>query len=78
MISRHCPICRRDYTPDLALKPDFLERFIRWKRREGYVQDIWPDATWIEREQLLSGTCGEECWDKIFPAKTPKEIADAP
>ena len=49
-----CPFCGRVYETDLK-KPLGDNRLI---------QDIFPNATAIQREQLITGICSDECWDK--------------
>ena len=48
----YCPQCERFYTPVLG------ER-----KQHASIQDEFPEATSIEREQLTSGLCSPECWN---------------
>jgi len=48
-----CPECGRHYIPD-------LERPIGDNRR---IQQIFPDATSVQREQVISGICSQRCWN---------------
>ena len=49
-----CPMCKKNYEPVL-------------KRKTGkLIQDEFPTATKEQREQLISGVCSDECWDKMF------------
>ena len=50
-----CPSCGKAYSPVLGERdPDMC------------IQDQFPNATKIEREQLVTGICSQECWDKTF------------
>jgi hypothetical protein len=42
------------------------EDLIKWKNKEGYVQDLLHYLSADQRELLISGTCGE-CFDSLFP-----------
>lgn len=59
-----CPHCGRNYTPDLAKEKDFKEKSVEWICGK-LIQDVWPHATEIQREQLITGICSDECWDKV-------------
>lgn len=51
-----CPQCKRLYTPELGER-EFPELCI---------QHEFPSATPIQREQLLTGLCSDECWDNFL------------
>jgi hypothetical protein len=51
-----CPQCGKEYEP-------VLKREIGDNR---CIQDIFPTARPWEREQLVSGICSDECWDKFL------------
>jgi hypothetical protein len=51
-----CPNCGKTYTPKLT-RPEGDRRCI---------QDIYPDATREEREQLISGICSNKCWNEYL------------
>jgi hypothetical protein len=51
-----CPICQKVYTPVLQRIPG----------DNRLIQEVFPNATEIEREQLLSGICSDKCWDSMF------------
>ena len=48
-----CPNCKKHYTPELG------ER----KHLEMCIQDEFPNATPVQREQLVSGLCSDLCWN---------------
>lgn len=50
-----CPVCSKEY-----------ETVLNRYHLELVVQDEHPDATPIEREQLITGICSNECWDKLL------------
>ena len=50
--------------PDLVdIDPDFYTNHFKWRSKDMLIQDVWPDATLIQREQLQSGLCSDMCWD---------------
>lgn len=49
-----CPECGRMYTPELG----------RRRHLELLVQEEFPLATPVQREQLVTGLCSQACWDK--------------
>lgn len=56
-----CPQCQKMYVPDLSFAE--LEK----GRLEGkLIQDIFPQATPTQREQLQTGICSDECWNKYL------------
>lgn len=48
-----CPQCKRRYKPDLPI-PE--------KDDPRKIQDIYPDATIVQREQQLTGLCSHRCF----------------
>jgi hypothetical protein len=60
--------------PELADDPDFNWKYRRWKgkdpdfqgRRKPLIQDLWPEAPAIAREQLMTGLCSDDCWNKYL------------
>lgn len=59
-MERECPVCKKLYKtvlPGLTDKP---------------VQIEYPNAPAWQREQLISGVCSDECWNKMFKG-TPDE-----
>jgi len=51
-MERICPNCKKKYKTDLD-RPVGDDRSI---------QDIFPNATADQREQLVSGICSDRCW----------------
>lgn len=41
------------------------EQYLRWKRRDGLIQDIMPHISLEVREMLISGTC-PKCFAELF------------
>lgn len=57
-----CPVCKKEYTPELSKNHEQLK-----KCQEGMlVQNAFPHATAIQREQLVTGICSDQCWDNLF------------
>lgn len=65
-----CPNCGKKYVPDLAKRLDFGTKYIQWKIERELVQKIWPDSTTIQREQLITGICSDNCWDKFLAPRS--------
>ncbi len=59
MSTRQCPQCRKIYLPELINDADGIKR---WQEGE-LIQNVWPSATTIQREQLKTGLCSDKCWD---------------
>lgn len=55
-----CPQCGKHYKPVLGERPEGDNRC---------VQHIFPDATKVEREQLITGLCSDKCWDRYLGVK---------
>jgi len=55
-----CPQCGKHYKPVLGEYP---------KDDPRTIQKIFPLAKPYEREQLLTGICSDECWDKFLGMK---------
>jgi len=51
---KKCPFCGKVYRTELV-RPRFSTR---------KVQEIFPDEPAWKREQLISGVCSQECWDR--------------
>lgn len=60
-----CPNCGMVYTPDLAKRVDYAEKRAKWDRH-ALIQNVWPEATAIQREQLQTGICSDKCWDEFL------------
>lgn len=58
-----CPNCKKQYVPDLGLrrKPHLL------------IQDEFPRATPIQREQLQTGICSDKCWSEYLGVEEEAE-----
>jgi hypothetical protein len=61
-MTHKCPNCGKRYLPVLAKDAAGMER---WKSGMK-IQDVWPAAAEIEREQLQTGICSDECWDQFL------------
>ena len=61
-----CPSCGKSYTPDLMAEPEWREKFQNWKYGRQLIQNVWPNATPIQREQLQTGICSDKCWDDFL------------
>lgn len=60
-----CPNCHKQYFPDLMRRPDWEEKAA--ERRSGkLIQNVWPDATPTQREQLQTGICSDKCWNQYL------------
>ena len=49
-----CPNCNKEYKPKLVRKTD------------KPIQVEYPNATSVEREQLISGICSNKCWKEFL------------
>ena len=49
-----CPNCKKLYSPTLLRK-----------HPEVPIQQEFPDAKPIEREQHISGLCSDKCWNEF-------------
>jgi hypothetical protein len=56
-----CKFCRKPHAIEVP-----TEGFERWKRGEGYIQNLMPKVSRADREMLISGTC-DACFRKMFP-----------
>jgi len=45
---------------------------VDWLAGTGYIQDLLHYLSAVERELLISGTCGQ-CFDRMFPAAIDNE-----
>jgi len=64
-MNRICPNCFKRYKPELSLMLGFEEKYEAWQ--EGtLVQNVWPTAAPILREQLVTGICSDECLDQYL------------
>ena len=61
MIVKRCPQCEQSYEPTLSHNKKGLENW----QNGMLLQNAFPRATPIEREQLMTGLCSDECWEKF-------------
>lgn len=60
---KKCPNCRKEYEPVLGKRPN-----------DGRsIQDQFPKASEMEREQLVTGICSNECWDEFLGSQGPPD-----
>jgi len=59
-LGRICPVCKLYYDIELD-----RQLFKRWQDG-AKVQEVWPEFTAIQREQLISGVCSDKCWEELF------------
>lgn len=64
-VSKMCPNCMRNYVPELADQPGFNIKYRQWKNGR-LIQNVWPDATPTQREQLQTGICSDACLDNYL------------
>ena len=61
-----CPNCNKEY--DTVLDRPVGD----WRQ----IQDIFPDVPGWQREQLLTGTCSDKCWDELLGYKKSSTVID--
>ena len=61
-VTRTSPLSGKSHTLDLPVTADQLTRY---DRREGLVQDIFPELSAEHREFIMTGITPEE-WNAIF------------
>ena len=59
--SVECPQCHKVYQPDLSQRSDFYDRLQEYDAG-GLIQNVWPEATKAQREQLMLGLCSDQCF----------------
>ena len=59
-----CQYCKLKYT--VLVNQDDM---IKWLSNQGYIQELMPYLSAVEREMIISGTCGN-CWTKLFGEDT--------
>lgn len=62
-VSIRCPFCGQ--TQELHMTADQYARYCKWAAKRGPIQDILPDLTADQREQLMTGIC-PTCWDSML------------
>ena len=65
MTKTECPNCHKKYVADLAKLPDWEQKLALYLCGK-LIQNVWPEATPIQREQLQTGICSDECWDQYL------------
>ena len=50
-----CPNCKKHYTP-----------ILKERDKNILIQNQFPNATQEEREQLMTGLCSTDCWNKYL------------
>lgn len=55
MSLRKCPNCSREYAPDLPPR-----------KANTVIQEEFPNATPMQREQLITGICSDKCWNEYL------------
>jgi hypothetical protein len=68
-----CTICNEVGT--VILTENQVARYDRWKKREGFIQDLLPDLDAPQREQLMTGT-HPDCWKSQFAEEECDIICD--
>lgn len=76
-ILQTCPNCGKDYTPELANFNDFPEKMLKWRDGGRLIQTVWPEATAMQREQLQTGLCSDQCWDAYLGVEPEDNMTDA-
>lgn len=66
IVGTKCPFCGKEG----QMMVD-AEKHHRWKAGE-LVQNVWPEMTPDEREQLITGICGK-CWDTTMATEMGNE-----
>ena len=62
-LERVCPNCKSTYIPTLmAENPEGVRK---WRNGE-LIQNVFPYSSEMDREQLLTGICSNECWDQYL------------
>jgi hypothetical protein len=61
IVPRICPNCRKESTIELD-----AEKYRRWVAGE-HVQNVWPELSMGEREQIMTGFCpNTNCWEEYL------------
>lgn len=63
-----CPFCKNEH--EITVNKEKYEKF---KNKQDYIQNIFPELTIDERELLISGVC-KDCWNIYM--KDDEEISD--
>lgn len=57
-----CPLCQKDYA--VVLSDDQAERYEKYARDGGIIQELLCDLPAEDRECLITGIC-PECWEEF-------------
>lgn len=62
-----CPQCKKRYIPELLIidPQKFLTAYINWNSGVK-IQRAFPASQSWQREQLQTGICSNDCWDKFL------------
>jgi hypothetical protein len=55
-----CPNCHR--VTDITIEAGKLQAY----QSGTHIQYVWPEWSPIQREQLITGMCSDECWNKYI------------
>jgi hypothetical protein len=55
-----CIVCGKRHVPEILQDP---ANVAKWEAESAdkHIQDIFPDCTAMQREQILTGICSEKC-----------------
>lgn len=70
-IKTRCPLCNK--TAHVKAPP---KGYTDWFAGGAHIQDALPELTAVEREQLITGTCGP-CWIDMFGTDDDDEAETA-
>lgn len=59
-IPKKCVVCNKKYEVQVD-----AEKYNLWIGGE-LIQNVWPEFSVVQREQLISGVCSDECWKKLW------------
>jgi hypothetical protein len=62
-------------THSVELDDEQYAGYLRWKNREGHIQDLIPRLNADNREMLMTGT-DPICWEILFPPEEDDEEFD--
>lgn len=62
-IAMECPMCGKVHK--ININEDQSERYERYLRKEGLIQDLLPEFNPVEREFIKSGYC-PKCQEMLF------------
>lgn len=59
-IPKKCVVCNKKYEVQVD-----AEKYNLWIGGE-LIQNVWPEFSVAQREQLISGVCSDECWKILW------------